>query len=180
MLMAALHAYNKLLTTHPIRINSMTGTILGALGDFFSQRIDDPQRTDVDWQTCASAAVFGAGMSGVFIPWWYRNLDIWIPGTAFAALAYKSVVDIIFNGGLTNAAAIGARGAPPMEIARAMPLVMLADCVVWGPYNMVAFGRIPLHIRPTTTAFVTLGWNTFLSDRAARGRRAAAESSSSS
>ena len=95
MLTAALHAYNKLLTTHPIRINSMTGTLLGAVGDFFSQRIDDPQRTDVDWQTCASAAVFGAGMSGFFIPWWYRNLDIWIPGTAFAALAYKSGVDII-------------------------------------------------------------------------------------
>ena len=38
-----------------------------------------------------------------------------------------------------------------------MPQVLLHDCYVWLPYNLVAFRTIPTHIRPTTTALMALG-----------------------
>ena len=43
------------------------------------------------------------------------------------------------------------------EVRRDMPQVLLHDCYVWLPYNLVAFRTIPTHIRPTTTALMTLG-----------------------
>ena len=56
------------------------------------------------------------------------------------------------------------------EVRRDMPQVLLHDCYVWLPYNLVAFRTIPTHIRPTTTALMTLGWNTYLSAVAVRAR----------
>ena len=50
--------------------------------------------------------------------------------------------------------------------------VLLHDCYVWLPYDLLAFRMIPTHIRPTTTALMTLGWNTYLSAVAVRARAA--------
>ena len=61
-------------------------------------------------------------------------------------------------------------GEPMAEVRRDMPQVLLHDCYVWLPYNLVAFRTIPTHIRPTTTALMTLGWNTYLSAVAVRAR----------
>ena len=94
-------------------------------------------------------------------------------GTAVWAVACKSCLDIAVQGGLGNAAGIAARGAPLGEVLRSMPMVLLYDCIVWMPYNFVAFGRIPLHLRPTVSAFMNLGWNTYLSAVAAQGREGA-------
>jgi len=61
-------------------------------------------------------------------------------------------------------------GESMAEVRRDMPQVLLHDCYVWLPYNLVAFRTIPTHIRPTTTALMTLGWNTYLSAVAVRAR----------
>ena len=92
------------------------------------------------------------------------------PGTSPQAVVSKSVSDIAVQGVGGNAAAIAARGAPAAEVWRAMPEVLVADCCVWLPYNLVAFRLIPLHVRPTTTALMTLGFNTYLSHVAVRAR----------
>ena len=156
----------------PIAINSLTGYLLGGLGDVTAQRLEQrPGAQRVDWWHCFTAACCGAAMNGVFVPFWYRKLDAAIPGTALQAVVCKSVADIVVNGGLSNAIALAARGAPATEIVSDMPKVMLADCAAWGPYNMIAFGRIPQHVRPTTTAFMTFGWNTYISYVAADARR---------
>ena len=59
------------------------------------------------------------------------------------------------------------------DVRRDMPQVLLHDCYVWLPYDLVAFRMIPTHIRPTTTALMTLGWNTYLSAVAVRARAGA-------
>ena len=59
------------------------------------------------------------------------------------------------------------------DVRRDMPQVLLHDCYVWLPYDLLAFRMIPTHIRPTTTALMTLGWNTYLSAVAVRARAGA-------
>ena len=173
---AVMHAYSRLLHERPLVMNVLTGSVLGGLGELIAQRLErrDESKADPKWdyRRCATAGCVGAGMNGVIIPYWYRWLDTALPGTGTYAVACKSVADIVVNGGLGNAFGIAARGAPASEVWKAMPGVMLMDCTVWLPYNLVAFGKIPPHVRPTTTAFVTLGWNTYLSYVAAQGRGA--------
>ena len=151
------------------------GGVLGAVGDCIAQWLH-PSRdgwSQADCRSCAAAAAWGAANNGLFVPWWYSTLDVLLPGTGLRAIACKSCLDIAVNGGLGNFAGIAARGAPADEVLRSMPKVLLYDCVVWLPYNLLAFGRIPLHVRPTTTAFMTLGWNTYISAVAAQGRACA-------
>ena len=64
-------------------------------------------------------------------------------------------------------------GESVAEVRRDMPQVLLHDCYVWLPYDLLAFRMIPTHIRPTTTALMTLGWNTYLSAVAVRARAGA-------
>lgn len=170
-----LRAYNRLLQERPVATNVVVGGVLGSTGDVIAQWLH--HRGEKDWsvkgQSCAAAAAWGAANNGVFVPWWYSTLDARLPGTALRAVACKSCLDIAVQGGLGNAAGIAARGAPLAEVLRSMPMVLLYDCAVWMPYNFIAFGRIPLHLRPTATAFMTLGWNTYLSAVAAQGRSCA-------
>ena len=171
-----LRAYNRLLHERPFSTNVVVGGALGSVGDVLAQWLRHRGETGwrrVEGQSCAAAAAWGAANNGVFVPWWYRTLDARLPGTAVRAVACKSCLDIAVQGGLGNAAGIAARGAPLAEVLRSMPMVLLYDCVVWMPYNFLAFGRIPPHLRPTTTAFMTLGWNTYLSAVAAQGRTCA-------
>ena len=171
---AMLARYNRILHEYPVRANALTGLVLGAVGDILAQRLErqtlaDQPASSIDREQCLRAASFAAAVNGLFIPWWYRTLDSKLPGTGMRVAAAKSLLDVVVNGGIGNALGIAARGAPATEVASAMPRVMAMDCIVWIPYNMVAFSRIPLHVRPTTTAVMTLGWNTYLSYVATRG-----------
>lgn len=169
-----LTAYGRLLRTHPILTNVAQGCALGAAGDVAAQRLQRDGKASEPWTLdrwhCCTAAAFGGVMSGLVVPVFYARLDVVWPGTASGAVAAKSVADVLFQGGLGNALALAARGTPAAEVAVAMPEVFMSDCCVWMPYNLVAFRLIPLHVRPTTTAWLTLCWNTYLSWVAARGR----------
>ena len=167
-----LRTYNRLLHERPIAVNVTTGSLLGALGDYFAQRLES-RTAAVDCQHAFMAASWGVWFNGLLVPWWYRRLDAAFQGTSLAAVSCKTVADVAVMGLLSNAAGLAARGEPFAEVCRSMPSVFLADCAVFLPYNMIAFGKIPPHIRPTTTALVTLGWNTYLSHEAAQGRAAA-------
>ena len=116
-----------------------------------------------------------AAMNGLFVPFWYAKLETTFIGTGAKAVMCKSLSDIVVQGGIGNAISIFARGAPMSEVLREMPEVLCVDVLYWLPYNLVAFSRIPLHMRPTGTAIMTLGFNTYLSYVAARGRREGGE-----
>ena len=170
-----LRAYSRLLHERPLAVNTLTGYALGGAGDVLAQQIEGSSAAagsggGVDWWHCFTAGCAGAGMSGILVPAWYRWLERKIPGNAASAVARKSVADIAVAGAIGNALALFARGAPAAEVWRSMPSVMLMDCTVWLPYNLLAFRQIPLHVRPTTTTLMTFGWNTYLSLVAARGR----------
>ena len=165
---AMLNAYNRLLHTRPLLTNCITGGALGALGDVFAQRLEQQDGEGA----VLKAAITGVVMNGLFVPFWYRKLDAMLPGTTMKAISQKTLADIAVPGAMGNAAAIAARGSPIPEVLRRMPEVLFWDCTVFVPYNLIAFGKIPLHIRPSVTALVTLGWNTYLSSVAAQGRSA--------
>ena len=166
-----LRAYHRLLCERPVAVNTLTGSVLGAVGDVVAQRVGHGS-SDVDVQHCARATAIAAVMNGLWLPVWYRRLEAAVPGTDARSVVCKSAADVAVNGGFGNATAILARGTPLSEVLRAMPEVLLMDCAVWMPYNFVLFRVVPLHVRPTTTAVMTLFWNTYLSFVAARGRAA--------
>ena len=168
--MRVLHTYNRLLQERPFLTNSIVGSALAAVGDLVAQRLQ--QGPNVDTVACARAAATGAAMTGVVTPLWYGWLDAAVPGTSARAVPIKSVADIIVQGGIGNAVAINMRGAPFGEVMRMMPEVLAVDCAIMLPYNLFAFSKLPLHVRPTATAFMTFLLNVYLSSVAGRGRDA--------
>ena len=46
-----------------------------------------------------------------------------------------------------------------------MPKITMNDFRVWFPYNLVAFGMIPISIRPVTTSLMECVWQTYISLR---------------
>ncbi len=41
--------------------------------------------------------------------------------------------------------------------------VFRADFVVWTSYNLVCYGRIPLHLQPASTAIMSAAWSAYIS-----------------
>ena len=46
--------------------------------------------------------------------------------------------------------------------------VILDDLRVWPLYDLMCFGVVPPHLRPTTTALVSVCWHTYMSFVASR------------
>lgn len=173
--MPLLRRWERLLHERPLAMNCLQGAALAAVGDVVAHRLEAGASTALDrWQLCGAAAS-GAITNGVVTPVFYRWLDVVWPGTGLRAVASKSASDIVIQGGFVNAALLVARGEPVAEVRRDMPQVLLHDCYVWLPYTLIAYRMIPIHIRPTTTALMTLGWSTYLSAVAVRARAAAPE-----
>ena len=101
----------------------------------------------------------------------YARLDALWKGTHFAAVLQKSVVEIATVGIFVNSVSMTSRGLlvgrSPHEVAghvvQEMPEVTINDARVWLPYNMIAFGIIPVAVRPTTTLLMEAGWQTYIS-----------------
>ena len=163
-----LATWSRLLREWPYTLNTLQGAALGAVGDLVAQRLERGSGLTVDWRQFASATAISGLQSGIFVPFFYGKLDVLFPGTGASAVVCKTASDIVVQGVGTNATALAARGASAEEVLKAMPEVLRDDCIVWLPYNLLAFRLIPLHIRPTTTAVMTLFWNTYLSACACR------------
>ena len=175
-----LATWSRLLRERPYTINTLQGAALGAVGDLVAQRLERGSGMTIDWRQFASATAISGLQSGIFVPFFYGKLDVLFPGISASAVVCKTASDIVVQGIGTNATALAGRGASAEEVVKAMPEVLRDDCVVWLPYNLLAFRLIPTHIRATTTAIMTLGWNTYLSSVACRARDTAAASATSS
>jgi hypothetical protein len=121
------------------------------------------------------AAVLGVVLGGGVYPMAYAQLDRYLPGTSWRTLIVKSALEIVTVGITVNIASLYGRASwqgthswsdVRTHVTTEIPHVTLMDAKIWFPYNIVAFGCIPIHIRPITTACVEAGWQTWISLRA--------------
>lgn len=130
-------------------------------------------RVSFDMVRFLSAGAIGAFFGGHVYPFAYKRLDMLWEGTGLLTIAKKSLVEVFTVGIFANSVSMGARGLlmgkKPTEVLShvkdEMPSVTLNDFRVWFPYNLVAFGLIPISIRPATTSLMECLWQTYISLR---------------
>jgi hypothetical protein len=161
-----LRRYLATLRDYPLSANAVQGGLLGATGDALAQQIE-PREPRIDCWRMLGATAIGASFASMLYPFVYRVFDWAWPGTGVRAVVSKAAGDIVLFGVFGNAASLWLRGSPSHDVQEKMPRVLLNECRVWLPYNLVAFRLVPVHVRPTTTACLALGWNTYMSYTAA-------------
>mmetsp|Transcript_34154 Transcript_34154/g.72777 ORF Transcript_34154/g.72777 Transcript_34154/m.72777 type:complete len:237 (-) Transcript_34154:91-801(-) len=120
-----------------------------------------------------SAGVIGAFFGGYVYPFAYKHLDLLWEGSGFISIAKKSLLEVFTVGIFANSVSMGARGVLVgknitevlSHVKEEMPAITLNDLRVWFPYNMVAFGLIPIAVRPATTSLMEALWQTYISLR---------------
>mmetsp|Transcript_16226 Transcript_16226/g.51768 ORF Transcript_16226/g.51768 Transcript_16226/m.51768 type:complete len:205 (-) Transcript_16226:197-811(-) len=162
------------LQRRPRLVNGVQGGFLGGTGDAIAQRLErraDTEPARVDARRLAGASALGVLFSGFIYPPLYALLEGLWPGTAFRAVAAKACSDVLLLGIFGNATSISGRlllaGRAPSEVTRSvretMPSVLVNEVRVWLPYNLLAFRFVPTAVRPTTTAFLSLLWQVYIS-----------------
>ena len=165
-----LQRYSHALKRWPLAANATQGGAIGATGDAICQKYVD-QDADaaqpLDRRRTAMAATIGVGFSAFLYPVLYRRLEAAFPGLGVRAVVAKALSDCALFGVFGNASSLYFRGAEPDDVLQKMPGVLLNEMRVWLPYNLFAFRLVPLHVRPTTTACLSLCWNVYMSYTAA-------------
>ena len=172
------YSFAAAMQTRPLLMNAATGATLCAGSDCIAQRIEQSRGGSgsdsgnaLDWLRLLSSGLIGGGLRGMFYPFAYGRLDALLPGKALVAVIQKSLLELVTVGLFVNYVSIYTRGLfagrQLKEVANhvwdVLPSVTLNDCRVWLPYNLLMFALIPTFIRPTTTALVGAGWNTYIS-----------------
>ena len=150
-----------------------------AAAQYMEQQRCVPEKQLKDFQLdqwrCLGATWLGIGLGGAVYPTAYAALDRLLPGRSWRTIVLKSAVEILTVGIAVNTASLLGRASwqgthtwsvIAGHVQREIPLVTLTDAHVWFPYNLLAFGLIPIHIRPLTTACMEAGWQTYISWRA--------------
>lgn len=120
-----------------------------------------------------SAGTVGAFFGGCVYPFAYKRLDLIWKGKDVISIAKKSLLEVFTVGIFANSVSMGARGLltgkNPIEVLshvwEEMRDVTFNDLRVWFPYNVLAFGFIPISIRPATTSLMESAWQTYISLR---------------
>ena len=166
-----LHSVKHHMQQRPVLANSVIGGCLFSGSDAFAQRIEE--KPGFDAKRFVSAGAVGAVLAGYVYPFAYRHLDrIW-RGKDLSSVAKKSFVEVFTVGLFANSVSMMARGLftekKPGEVLlhvkEEMRDVTLNDLRVWFPYNLVAFGYIPIQVRPATTMVMEAAWQTYISMR---------------
>ena len=176
----------------PAISHGIVGFVLFGASDAFAQQIETSQALvkegkkespaeplsnfsieNFDTIRFLSAGAIGTFFGGFVYPFAYKQLDrIW-KGNDLLSIAKKSLLEIVTVGVFANSISMGARGIlvgkNPYQVVShvkdEMPEVTLNDFRVWFPYNMLAFGMIPVYIRPATTSLMECLWQTYISLR---------------
>ena len=125
----------------------------------------------IDHRRILSAGVIGIFFGIYFYPTAYSCLEKLFPGKKLITVMKKSIMEICTVGIFVNSVSIFLRGFSlgkgKDEVLRHMyheiPNVTINDVKVWLPYNIIAFSIIPVYVRPTTTALMESGWQTYIS-----------------
>jgi Mpv17 / PMP22 family len=133
---------------------------------------------EIDYWRLLGAGLLGSVYTCFIYPSTYHILDqIW-PGTTWGAVIGKSSVEILTVGVMANSVSMFTRGywqhrcqvddIPKIvqHVSKEIPVVTYMDARVWFPYNLLAFGWIPVAIRPLTTSALDSFWQTYISSRA--------------
>lgn len=129
----------------------------------------------LDHWRCMGAALLGIILGGGVYPTAYAQLDRFLPGKSWRTVILKSALEIATVGIAVNMASLLGRAswqgthswqAVATHCWHEIPRVTFVDAHVWFPYNLAAFGLIPIQIRPLTTACMEAGWQTYISLRA--------------
>ena len=133
-----------------------------------------------DVRRCSSAGILGACLSCGLYPAGYGAIDRLWKKQDLVSLVQKSVVEIFTVGLCANSISMLVRGMIPPKgqskpsrsliqvlthIKDELPEITKHDFSLWFPYNMAAFGLVPPHVRPITTALVDAVWQTYMSLR---------------
>ena len=175
------------LQRQPIVTNSLTGAALCAISDGLAQKYKNPAELDTpaeDLLDCSSgngldirrlcaAGILGAAFGGFVYPFCYSKLDSMFRGAAFSVVLKKSIVEICTVGVFVNSVSMATRGLvqgrPARDVsshvASELPRVMMNDCRVWLPYNLISFSFIPIALRPVSTMCMEAAWQTYISLR---------------
>jgi hypothetical protein len=166
-------------------INCISGFILYGSSDAIAQEIEYRTRTKPNpcdltatskfdefnvWR-CLSASLLGIFYGGYAYPYAYAQLDKVFKGVRWDAVLKKSVTEMFTVGIFVNSTSMLARGYLTRHedvahhVLQEMPRVTYNDFRIFMPYNFVAFGFIPIWIRPSTTALMEAGWQTYVSLR---------------
>lgn len=138
----------------------------------------------LDQRRSTGAMALGVILGGAVYPTAYAQLDALLPGQSWRVILLKSAVEIVTVGILVNTASLcgrcwwwqrggGGGGTTThtwttvqQHVWTEIPRVTAMDARVWFPYNVLAFGWIPIHVRPLTTVCMEAGWQTYISLRA--------------
>lgn len=175
--------------------NSITGLVLFSLSDALAQEFENQyesqkpnevsQKREVeqsprslldnfDRTRFVTAAGMGVLLTGFVYPLAYSKLDKIIVGTHWKAVLKKSVLEIFTVGIVVNSLSMFGRGyftgrhtavECVSHVREELPTVTVNDAKIWIPYNFIAFGYIPLSVRPATTSFMEALWQTYISLR---------------
>eukprot|EP01062_Namystynia_karyoxenos_P073360 TRINITY_DN70160_c0_g1_i1.p1 TRINITY_DN70160_c0_g1~~TRINITY_DN70160_c0_g1_i1.p1 ORF type:complete len:255 (+),score=73.22 TRINITY_DN70160_c0_g1_i1:101-766(+) len=167
-------AWQAWLLRRPFLANAAQGAVMFSGGDLAAQSLLE-RRSDeaapLDLSRAAHAAAVGVLYGGLLYPSFYRTLDRLLPAQSARNLALKMAADLACFGVFGNTANIYARvrldgcghGETVQYLRAHMPEVIMAEFAVWPAYNTLCFTRVPLHMRPTTTACMSLCWHTYMS-----------------
>lgn len=127
----------------------------------------------LDIRRVYAAGILGAGFGGFVYPFCYAKLDSIFQGAAFSVILKKSIVEICTVGVFVNSVSMASRGLAQgrkvkdvsSHVVSELPQVMMNDCRVWLPYNLISFTFIPIAMRPASTMLMEAAWQTYISLR---------------
>jgi len=174
-----LSAYRRLASTAPTATNFCTGAAVMAVGDAAVQL--HIEKHDLDSRRLAVCSSFNAFLS-VPIALWYAALDRRWPGTTFAPMVRKVLVNQAFSSTLispgflvwSNALPVlldggGATAAKDASVQRLRSdgtNAVWKSFVLWLPANTINFLLVPQVWRVAYMSCIGVGWGGYLSYRA--------------
>lgn len=187
MARAAVHAYGRLLKTHPYQTNACNSAVLMLLGDRAAQSFEardaaasgepPPPARVSSWQRTSILVVWASCIGSPFWVRYYQEMHRRYSNKVLRAVVLTQIVSVPFNTVFFSAVTAlehlvrpepWARAAElPTDIAEKLatrlPSTLIASASVWPFVNWANFTFTPPHLRNVVAASVALLWNVFLS-----------------
>lgn len=175
-MMAALwRSYQRLLSLHPWKVQSITAGSLVGVGDVISQQLLE-RRGLHGHNLERTMKMMGIGLCfvGPVVGGWYKVLDGLIPGSSKAVAIKKMLLDQVgfapgFLGGfLTLVGSLNGLSKEEIwaKLKRDYKDALITNYYLWPGVQIANFYFIPLHHRLAVVQVVAIIWNSYLSWKA--------------
>lgn len=177
------------------RQEALQGAVLFGAGDVVAQALEHhvdgrslvseaAKGSLVDPSRLVKAAGIGSIHGGLFLPFVYQLAEALFPGRSPKTVLLKTCIScgLLSTGGNYYSLVVRRLLAPsPLgenfekRVMRCLDSVhdifadvILDDLKVWPLYDVLCFALVPPHLRPLSTAAVSVCWHTYISFRASR------------